>query len=424
MTEAKPGGRRPWTVPEDVLARIADRAPRYDAENTFCAEDLDDLRASGYLRIGVPIGDGGSGLGLRATAAVQRTLAGAAPATALALGMHQVWVQAARSVSARGESFLQSVTDHAAADRLLAFGVSEPGNDRVLFDSLTTAEPDGDGGYRFTGTKVSTSLAPAWDVLSVFGKDTSGAEPLLVHGFAVRGDGGIRHLDDWDTLGMRATQSRTTLLEGVHVPAERIVRSLPVGPTADPLVFGVFAAFELLVASVYVGIAERALALTVDRVRSRRAMDGTPRADDPDVRRALADMRGAVDAAWLQVDALARDVDELDDHGPRWFPLLVGTKTRAVDAAQHVVDEAMRVVGGAAYRASDELARLARDVRAGQYHPSTRDSAARTIAAEVLGPVGVRAAADAAVEAAADAGAVATDAAAEADPAAAADIAG
>ncbi|ROP66216.1 acyl-CoA dehydrogenase family protein [Curtobacterium sp. ZW137] len=383
MTKAKP-----WTVPEDLLTRIAERAPRYDAENVFCAEDLDEFRAAGYLRIGVPIADGGSGLGLRATAAVQRTIAGAAPATALALGMHQVWVQAARSVSARGGSFLQSVTDHAAADRLLAFGVSEPGNDRVLFDSLTTAEPDGAGGYRFTGTKVFTSLAPAWDVLSVFGKDTTGEAPRLVHGFAVRADGGVRHLDDWDTLGMRATQSRTTLLEGVHVPADRIVRTLPVGPTADPLVFGVFAAFELLVASVYVGIATRALELAVAQVRERRAMDGTPRADDPDVRRAIADMRGAVDAIALQVDALARDVDELEDHGARWFPLLVGTKARAVDAAQHVVDEAMRVVGGGAYRASNELARLARDVRAGQYHPSSRDSAARTIASEVLGPIG------------------------------------
>lgn len=373
-------------IPADLLERIAARAPGYDAANAFCAEDLAELRAAGYLRLGVPVEQGGQDLGLRATAAVQRTLATAAPATALGLGMHQVWVQAARSVRARGGSFLQVVTDHAADDHLLAFGVSEPGNDAVLFDSLTAAEPDGDGGYRFTGTKVSTSLAPAWDVLSVFGKDTSGPEPVLVHGITVRADGGVTHRDDWDTLGMRATQSRTTLLDGVHVPAERIVRVLPVGPNQDPLVFGVFAAFELLVASVYVGIAERAVELAVAAVHDRTAVDGTPRSSDPDVRRALADAQGAVDAVALQVDALARDVDELVDHGPRWFPLLVGTKARTTDAAQHVVDEAMRVVGGSAYRAGSELARLARDVRAGQYHPSSRDSAARTIAAALLGP--------------------------------------
>lgn len=374
-------------IPADVLERIAARAPGYDAANAFCAEDLDELRAAGWLRLGVPTEQGGQDLGLRDTAAAQRTLARAAPATALGLGMHQVWVQAARSVRARGGSFLQVVTDHAADDHLLAFGVSEPGNDAVLFDSLTTAEPDGAGGYRFTGTKVSTSLAPAWDVLSVFGKDTTGPEPVLVHGFTVRSDGGVTHRDDWDTLGMRATQSRTTVLDGVHVPADRIVRVLPVGPNQDPLTFGVFAAFELLVASVYVGIAERAVELAVAAVRDRTALDGTPRSADPDVRRALADAQGAVDAVALQVDALARDVDDLVDHGSRWFPLLVGTKARTVDTAQRVVDEAVRVVGGSAYRAGGELARLSRDVRAGQYHPSTRDSAARTIAAALLGPV-------------------------------------
>ncbi|MFJ2979770.1 acyl-CoA dehydrogenase family protein [Curtobacterium sp. NPDC087082] len=383
MTKANPAA----VLGDELLERIAARAPGYDAANAFCTEDLDELRTAGYLRLGVPVERGGAGLGLAATTAVQRRLAEAAPATALGLGMHQVWVQAARAVTARGGSFLQAVTDHAADDHLLAFGVSEPGNDAVLFDSLTTAEPDGDGGYRFTGTKVFTSLAPAWDVLSVFGKDRSGPEPRLVHGFVLRSDGDVEHLDDWDTLGMRATQSRTTKLHGVHVPADRIVRTLPVGPNQDPLVFGVFAAFELLVASVYVGIAARATALAVSAVRSRTAPDGTPRSADPDVRRAIADMRGTVDAIELQVTSLARSVDELDDLGPRWFPLLVGTKARAVDAAQHVVDEAMRVVGGGAYRAGGELARLARDVRAGQYHPSSRDSAARTIAASVLGPL-------------------------------------
>ncbi|MEV7934297.1 acyl-CoA dehydrogenase family protein [Curtobacterium sp. NPDC089185] len=381
------GNTSAWTLPEDLLERIAGRAPRYDAENAFCAEDLDELRAAGWLRIGVPVERGGSGLGLAATAALQRRLAQAAPATALGLGMHQVWVQAARAVAARGGTFLQTVTDHAADDHLLAFGVSEPGNDAVLFDSSTTAEPDGDGGYRFTGTKVSTSLAPAWDVLSVFGKDTSGPEPRLVHGFVLRSDGDVEHLDDWDTLGMRATQSRTTRLHGVHVPADRIVRVLPVGPTPDPLVFGVFAAFELLVASVYVGTASRALELAVAAVTGRHDRDGVPRSQDPDVRRTVADLRGAVDAVSLQVASLARSVDEQDDLGARWFPLLVGTKARTVDTAQHVVDEALRLAGGSAYRSSSELARLARDVRAGQYHPSTRDSATRTIAAAELGPL-------------------------------------
>jgi alkylation response protein AidB-like acyl-CoA dehydrogenase len=372
---------------DDLLARIAARAAHYDAENRFPDDDLAELRDAGYLRLGVPGGSGGSGLGLRDTSRLQRRLAGAAPATALALGMHQVWVQAARITEARGSTFLRPVFEWAASDNVLAFGLSEPGNDQVLFDSSTDAVPDGAGGYTFTGTKVFTSLSPVWDVMSVFGKDSSGTEPHLVHGFALRTDPGHSAADDWDTLGMRATQSRTTRLDGLHIPAERIVRVLPVGPVADPLVFGIFAAFEILVASVYVGIAERSIQLAVEQIRPRAAFDGTPRLEDPDARRGLADMQSTIDGLVLQVDALARDVDELVDHGARWFPLLVGTKARVADSAAHVVDEALRLVGGSSYGNRNELSRLSRDVRAAQFNPSTRDSAARTIATALLGPL-------------------------------------
>ena len=41
----------------------------------------------------------------------------------------------------------------------------------VLFDSLTTAEPLDGGGYAFTGTKIFTSMAPAWTRLGIFGRN-------------------------------------------------------------------------------------------------------------------------------------------------------------------------------------------------------------------------------------------------------------
>ncbi|NKY08712.1 acyl-CoA dehydrogenase, partial [Cellulomonas hominis] len=38
----------------DLLARVAERAPVHDRENTFPHEDLADLRAAGYLGAFVP----------------------------------------------------------------------------------------------------------------------------------------------------------------------------------------------------------------------------------------------------------------------------------------------------------------------------------------------------------------------------------
>ena len=48
----------------DMLRRFDERAPRYDRENRFFAEDFDELRASGYLDRPVPTELGGHGLDL------------------------------------------------------------------------------------------------------------------------------------------------------------------------------------------------------------------------------------------------------------------------------------------------------------------------------------------------------------------------
>jgi alkylation response protein AidB-like acyl-CoA dehydrogenase len=261
----------------------------------------------------------------------------------------------------------------------------------VLWDSLTTAtEVDGaDGGYAFTGTKIFTSLAPAWTRLGVFGKATGGADgDRLIHGFLTRETSGWRSLDDWDTLGMRATQSHTTVLDGAIVPTERISRILPVGPNADPFVFGIFANFLLLIGSVYAGIADRALELAVETLGRRTSLrTGLPYSQDPDHRWRIADAALALDGLRPELETLARDVDELVDHGADWFRLLTGAKHRATEAARVVVDHAMRSAGGSGYRSSSELARLQRDVLAGIYHPSDTESVHSTIAANLLGPL-------------------------------------
>src|SRR4051812_39962023 len=75
---------------DDLLARIHERAPAHDRENTFPYDDLADQVESGYLRAFVPERLGGAGLFLEEVAREQVRLAAAAPATALAVNMHLV----------------------------------------------------------------------------------------------------------------------------------------------------------------------------------------------------------------------------------------------------------------------------------------------------------------------------------------------
>ena len=304
--------------------------------------------------------------------------------------MHLVWNGVAKTMLDRGDPALEFVLRESAAGELYALAISEAGNDLVLFGSTTDAAPQPDGGYEFTGTKIFTSLSPAWTRLGLFGLDsTSPDAPKLVHAVVARDAPGITVVEDWDTLGMRASQSNSTRLEGVRAEPTRIIRRLDPGPNPDLLIFSIFANFEILLSAVYTGIGQRALELAVQNATRRTSAknDGAVKALDPDVRWKIADAAIAFDAIIPQLDAVAGDIDDLVDRGDQWFRALVGLKTRATQTAQFVVNQAVRVSGGATYFTGNELGRLYRDVLAGAFHPSNEDSAHATVATDLLGPL-------------------------------------
>lgn len=368
-----------------LLARVRERAPGYDAANSFFTDDLDELRATGYL----------GARSLSDASADQRLLAAHAPATALGLTMHLVWMGVARDLLAAGDDSLRWVLDDAERGELFAFAISEAGNDRVMSDSLTRVErvalDDGTGGWAFTGTKIFTTLSPAWTRLGVLGRHdpADGSAPSIVHGFLMRDASGIEITPDWNTLGMRATQSHTTRLDGAVVADKRVARILPVGPSGDLYTLAIAANFHTLIASVYAGIADRALELAVESAQRRTSLraGGESLAHDPDIRWRIADAALALDALAPQLQAVARDRDQGVDRGTEWFRDLAGLKHRSVETARHVVDQAMRIAGGGAYRSSAELSRLQRDVLAGIYHPSDTEAVHATVATDLLGPL-------------------------------------
>lgn len=378
---------------QELLESIHQRAAGYDQRNEFCHQDITELTDAGYLAALVPQNDGGLGWSLPQMVEAQRLLAAYAPATALAVNMHHVWVSVARQMVQMGHPEFQQVLTETVEGHIFAFGISEAGNDAVLFDSTTDARVNADASVSFTGTKIFTTLSPVWTRLGLFGKDieATGAEGErpLIFGFLPREASGWETVDHWDMLGMRATYSQATMLDQATVPAEKVVRRLPVGPNADPLVFAVFSSFLTLLAAVYAGIGDRALELGVEHARARRSLlTGEGFSQDPDIRYTLAEAQVQQLTVDAQLRVIAADIEAGADHGASWFSRLVTLRTSAIRTARAVVDAALGVSGGAQYQRTSELSRLYRDVLAGIHHPSDDESAHRTVANYLLGPLG------------------------------------
>lgn len=372
-------------LPDELLARMRERAEAYDRENRFCEEDLAELRERGYLTAMVPEDLGGAGLNLGQVARLQQRLAGASPATALAVNMHLMTLGVVRVMAQRGDHSLDYVAAEAMAGEIFAFGVSEPGNDWVLQGSNTTAARQPDGGYLLTGVKIFTSLSPVWTRLLVHGLDESDPEnPVVVYGFIARTDA-VRPGENWDVLGMRATESRATVLTDAPLRADRIARTIPAGRTPDLLTFGITVNFQLLIASVYAGIAARALDLAAAGLKARRsARQQTSYAQIPEYRVRIADAYRDFLPVTAQIDCYTRDVDELVDHGAGWPLRLVSARIAASVAARRMVETALLCAGGSSYSNGGELSRLYRDAAASLFHPASPDAARPMYAAALL----------------------------------------
>jgi alkylation response protein AidB-like acyl-CoA dehydrogenase len=351
---------------DELLNTFAGRASGYDTNNTFFTQDFEDLRSAGYLKFVIPTEFGGAGATLSDYCALIRRLAYHAPATALATNMHQYWCGVASSMRQMGDNSLDWVLREAANGEVFAAGHGEAGAELPLFLSTTRAERV-DGGYRFTGHKIFGSLSPVWTRLGLHGMTADGQ---IVHAFMPRDTPGYTIKETWDTLGMRATRSDDTILDGAFVPDKYIARTLPAG-SADLFVLSIFAWAEPTFASIYVAIAERAVDLAVASAKKRTSLALTrSMAYHPEVQHEIAAMQIELEGMVAHVERIASDWTNGVDHGAMWPMKLVAMKHHCVEGAKQIVDRAMTISGGTGMFKSNELERLYRDVRCGGFHPA------------------------------------------------------
>lgn len=361
-----------FVVERDLLERFHERAPIYDRENRFCQEDFEDLKKTGYLLMAVPKDLGGRGMSLADVCRETRRLAYYAPATALCVNMHTYWVGVAATLRKSGDRSLEWLLEEAAAGEVFAAGHAETGNDLPVLMTTTKAERV-EGGYRFTGRKAFGSLTPVWTRLGLHGLDASDPQnPKVVHAFMPRDTEGYAIKETWEVLGMRATRSDDTVLEGAYVPDRYIARVVPAGPAGlDLFVLSIFAWALIPFGNIYYAIGQRARDITVESLQKKTsAAMNRGMIYHPEAQHGVAEMVMELESIEPLLDNVAEDWSNGVDHGHNWVTKIVTAKYRAVEGAWKVVDRALDLSGGFGMFRKSELERLFRDARAGRFHPA------------------------------------------------------
>ena len=296
---------------DDILARCRERAPAYDQENTFFTEDFEELKNAGYLTMAVPKELGGMGMSLAQVCQEQRRLGYHAAPTALAINMHIYWTGLCADVWRSGDKSVEWLLKAAAEGQVFAAGHAESGNDIPTVLSTTNAERV-DGGYRFTGRKSFGTLTPVWNYLGLHGMDTSDpSAPKVVHAFMPRNTEGSTIVDTWDVVGMRATQSQDTVLDGAFVPDQYIPRVVSAGAAGiDLFVLGIFAWALLGFGNVYYGLARRVLDDTIASLKTKTSIALTrPMIYHPEVQHQIAEMV-------MELEAIEPHLEKMLTTGP------------------------------------------------------------------------------------------------------------
>lgn len=341
---------------------IREEAPKTDKAGTFPEASIEALKTSGLLGAASATEVGGLGLAPAGISRVVRRIGQECGSTAMVVCMHYCGVAVL-------EAHADEATRRAAAsgEHLSTLAFSEVGSRSHFWAPMSTARREGDAivldAKKSWVTSAERATAYVWSSqpLEAEGASTLWLVPADAAGLEVHGP--------FDGLGLRGNDSSPVSATGVRIPHSAMLG--PDGGGFDAMMGIVLPMFNLLNASCSLGMMEAAVARTAAHVGGvRYAHLDSKLADLPTIRNYVAKARVKTDmVATLVEDTAAAMAAGREDTMLR----VLECKASAGESATEVLDIAMRVCGGAAFRRDVGVERYFRDTRAAGVMAPTTD---------------------------------------------------
>ncbi len=351
-----------------------------DARRAYPTEFVQAMTEGGFATLQIPEDYGGSGLGLRAAAAMlEEVHASGCNASALHAQMYMMGTLLRHADAGQKAQWLPQIASGAL--RLQAFGVTEPTSGSDTTSIRTTAVRDGDH-YVVNGQKIWTSRAEYSDLMLLLArttardavaKRTEGLSVIVVDMREARGNG----LTIRPIRTMMNHSTTEVFFENLRVP---VANRLGVEGHGFKYILDGMNAERVLIAAECIGdgryFVEKAAAYARDRV-----VFGRPIGQNQGVQFPIARAHAQVHAARLCVIEAAERFDRGESIGPSANI----AKLLAADASWAAGEACLQTHGGYGFAEEFDIERKFRETRLYQVAPVSTNMILAYLGSNVLG---------------------------------------
>jgi acyl-CoA dehydrogenase len=200
--------------------------------------------------------------------------------------------------------------------------------------------------------------------------------PTVIHFALSLKAEGVKILDNWRTLGMRATGSHDVEIKDAFLP-DAIMQGVrrPAGKW-HPSVYPVVQVALPLVYSAYVGVTETARGIALSLAGRKK--------EDPLIAVVAGELENEVVAAQVALESMIA-LAAREAPGVATVSAICARRTLVVNAVLRAADKAMELAGGAGFFRAPGLERCFRDLQAARFHPIPEKAQTRLTGRFLLG---------------------------------------
>ncbi len=364
--------------------QLAPLAQKMDKEEWWPEDIFPKFGELGLLGVTVPQQYGGGGLSILDAGLILQGLSRWNHALALSWVAHDNLC--ANNIYNNGSEFIREkyLPKLCSGEWIGCLGLTEPGAGSDALGSMRTkAVREGDD-YIINGTKIYITNGPVADICLLYAKTENGKGSKGITAFVVETKSeGFKVAQKLEKMGFRGSQTAELVFENLRVPAANIVGTEHQG---HQVVMSGLDFERSMIAPINIGIAERALELSVEFAKTREQF-GRSISNFQMIQARLADMYVWVETMKSFGHQILLEVSQVDEKQAGRGEIHARTAASVMycaDTCNRVLDNAVQIHGGSGYIWESEVNRLFRSTKLLEIGAGTTEVRKLIIAGELL----------------------------------------